>query len=585
MTRRFAPVALLMGCVLLAASYAPAAEDYLKLVPEGALGVVAVNNPAALDAKLQEFGRQMQLPFPGMLVMLDRFGVREGFDEKRAVVLVVLAVEDKYMPTAPLVLVPVTDFDKFIEPFEVEQLADEPVYKVEGHGVMRGSYVRNIGGYAAITDSRHKEVLFEKNLKISKEVPAHLAAWRKWLAGHDAAGVVLRPGVKFISSTAQNGLQKMQSSLGDNEQMKSITSVFDLYGKVLQAAEREVVGWGVGLNLDKQYNVTLTERLLLVPGGKWAGFVEKVRPLRTNLLAGIPDGPLVVAGGCTFSDEITETMTGFSMDLMKNIRELYGLSEEQVGKMSELSKDIKGLRAISMVMQVSQDGEPPCSKMALVMRVDDSRQFMADYEKQLKRYSEFVKSLDNPMFQPLEVEKSEVGGVTTLQMTMKAPQLPDNIQSPSHNNMMKLLFGDENKINAWIVPADKHTVVIGYVNKELLQRTIKAIKQGKPGLTSRSEVKKVAALLPADAVAVGYLSPSGMIGVLKQFIFSIAPSGVNPTFPEFPKTSLVGFAVTTGPNEVKARVVVPIEMIQAGIAGWQKAMIKSRRTLQDEFVP
>ena len=47
MTRRFVPVALLTACVLLAASFARAADDYLKLVPEGAMGIAVVHNPAA----------------------------------------------------------------------------------------------------------------------------------------------------------------------------------------------------------------------------------------------------------------------------------------------------------------------------------------------------------------------------------------------------------------------------------------------------------------------------------------------------------------------------------------------------------
>ena len=117
MTRRFAPVALLMGCVLLAASFAPAAEDYLKLVPDSALGVFAVNDPSALDAKLQTFGHQTRLHPPSLLAMLEQFGVRKGFDEKRTVALVVLPPEVEGLPLAPILLVPVTDYDKLLEPF------------------------------------------------------------------------------------------------------------------------------------------------------------------------------------------------------------------------------------------------------------------------------------------------------------------------------------------------------------------------------------------------------------------------------------------------------------------------------------
>ncbi len=583
MTRRFAPVALLMGCVLLAASFATAAEDYLKLVPDSAMGILVVNDPAVLDAKLQSFGRQMQLPVPSMLAMIDHFGVRKGFDEKGTVALIVLPSDNEFMPLAPILLIPVADYDKLLEPFKREKLPDEPVDEV--HGFNAVFYARNIGGYAAVTDAMYRDILFEKNLKLSKEVPANLTQWRQWLAEHDAGGVILPSGVKFISSNVQKGLQTVQSALGGNEQMESMVGVFDLYGKIFQAAEQEVTGWGFGLKLDEKNTFTLSDRLLLVPGGKWAGFVEKVRPIRMNLLAGLPDGPFVAAGGGAFSDAMMDAMMKCSMNMIKNMRGLYGLSEEQADKMSELSQDMmKGSRAMSMFMQVGQVDEALYSKCIFVMRVDDSQQFMSRYEEQIKRYSEFMKGLDNPMFQPIEVEKTEVGGAAALQLTMKAPQLPGNMQSPQQEQMIKFLFGPEGKLNAWIVPADKHTVVVGYVNKELLQRTIEAVKQGKPGLTGRSEVKKTAALLPSDAVAVGYLSPSGLIGLLKQVVPSFAPPGANLTFPEFPQTPPIGFAVTTAPNEVQSRMVVPGEVIQASIAGWLKLM-RYQFSPQDEFAP
>lgn len=588
MTRRFTPVALLTGCVLLAASFAPAAEDYLKLVPDSALGIFVVNDPSALDTKLQSFGRQMQLPVPSLLAMLDRFGIRKGFDEKRAVAVVVLPSEMEGMPPAPIIFVPVTNSLAFLDSFEsVKKLPDEPVYEVSGFNTQFYVRVQNIGGYAAVTDQIHREILFEKNLKISKEVPANLTRWRQWLAGHDAAGVILPPGIKFISSKVQKGLQEMQSSLGNNERMKSMAGKFDLYGKVFQPAEREVAGWGFGLKVCKQNMLSVTSCTLLVPGGTWANFVAQVQPAKENLLAGLPDGPFTVAAGVAYSDEMMDALMRFSMDLMRNMREQYGLSKEQLDKISELSREFtKGIRAKSMMMQAGRSDDSFYSNMVCVMRVDDSREYIERYELYAKRYSEFLRGVDSPMLRPMEVEKSEVGGVAALQLTINVPQRFVDMPSPQKEKMMYLLYGPEKKIVSWFVPADKHSVVRGYVNKELLQRTIEAVKQGKPGLAGRSELKKTAALLPSDAVAVGYLSPSGMIDFLiKRIMSTTTPPGAVMPFPEFPQTPAIGFAVTTAPNEVQTHLVVPGEVIQAGIAGWQKAMTKYRRSLRDEFAP
>ena len=167
------------------------------------------------------------------------------------------------------------------------------------------------------------------------------------------------------------------------------------------------------------------------------------------------------------------------------------------------------------------------------------------------------------MFQPIEVEKTEVGGVAGMKMSMKAPQLPDNLKTPAQPQMMKLMFGPEGRLNAWIIPADEHTIVVGYVNQRLLKQTIEAVKQGKPGLAGLADVKQTAALLPSGPVAVGYVSPSGVIDFIKQIVPAFAPPVANLTFPEFPQMPPIGFAVTTAPNEVQCKMVVPGKVIQS----------------------
>ena len=55
MLRRIRVWAVLTVCVL-ATSLASAAEDVLRLVPDSAAGLVVINRPAALDAKIQSAG-------------------------------------------------------------------------------------------------------------------------------------------------------------------------------------------------------------------------------------------------------------------------------------------------------------------------------------------------------------------------------------------------------------------------------------------------------------------------------------------------------------------------------------------------
>ena len=207
-----------------------------------------------------------------------------------------------------------------------------------------------------MSDDAHREAL-EKTLKLSAEVPATLAPWREWLAAQDVGGVILQPGIKRLSAKVQQGIQRMQSSMGAGENAQAAVAVFDMYAKMFQTAEKEVSACGFGLQLDKQNVLRVASRTLLAPEGKWARFVAQVRPAKENLLVGLPAGPFVAAGGGVVSDAMWDAMMKFSFDMMKSMPKVYGLDEEQINKMSEISGQVmKGVRGVSMVFGQSRAG-------------------------------------------------------------------------------------------------------------------------------------------------------------------------------------------------------------------------------------
>ncbi|MGO9113153.1 MAG: hypothetical protein ACLP9L_28295 [Thermoguttaceae bacterium] len=563
MTRRFTLIGLSMACVLfLAASAAPAAEDVFKLVPDSALGLLVINRPAAADAKFQALGRRMQLPVPGLLAMLKQHsGVQEGWDESGTIALLVLPPQgDSALPT-PILLVPVTDYGKFLGSLKAED-ATQPVTKIEI--AQTSHWVRNIGGYAALTDASHRQAL-EKKWTPSKESPAALVPWRKWLKGKDFAGVILRPGIVQISVKAQQGIQAMKTVVAamPNEQAKAVAGAFDIYTKMFQAAEKDVSAFGFGLQLDEQDVLRLTSRTTLMSGGLMA----QSPPADENHLGGLPAGPFVAAGGAAISAPMTEAMMKWSIDMMKAAPGLYGIDEEQAKNLSALSMEsMKGVRGFSMMLGRVEQGGAIFSNAIGVMRVDRAPAFMAEYEKDLHKYAELVNGLHSPMLPPIEIEKSEVGGTAALQLTMQAPKPLVGGQALQQKRMMELFFGPGDKVVAWVAPADEHHVVLGYVSKKPVQRAMEAIRQGnKPSLAGDIGVAKTAALLPSGAMAAVYLNPTEMIRFVQQMATGITPpeAKVKLKLPEFPKTPPIGFAVTTAADEVQTCLVVPAEVLQA----------------------
>ena len=122
-------------------------------------------------------------------------------------------------------------------------------------------------------------------------------------------------------------------------QAKQAAAAFDMYVMLFQAAEKEVASFGLGVERDAQGVVRLSKRARLVPGGNWAGFVAGAKPSKQNVLAGLPDGPFVFAGGGSLSEATMGKLMDFSFGLMKNMHEMYGLSEEQAKMFSELGKE------------------------------------------------------------------------------------------------------------------------------------------------------------------------------------------------------------------------------------------------------
>jgi hypothetical protein len=571
-------------CLALLAAPARAAENVLKLVPDSALGFVLVNRAADLDGKLQDLCRQMQIPPPSLLARIKvAGGIGEGLDEKGTVALLLLPAEEGPIPV-PIILVPVTDYGKFIAQFNPGE-AEAGLTKIEFANGEK-AWARSIGGYAALTGPPWRKTL-ETGLRLAHEVPAGLAPLEAWLAENDAAAVITRPGIKVLSAQVQEAIGRMKAAmakLSENaatqplaDQMKQAEVGLSMYVMLFQAMEREVALSALGARLDKQSVLHVTTRTRMIAGGKWAQLTAPAQPAGENLLAGLPAGPYVMAGGGVVPAGTWEAMMRLSFDMMKSMHDLYGLSEEQISKLQQATSSsvsmLKSIRSAALVWGVGQSEAPLLAKMVGVMRVDDAGPFMADYEKRFKQYNEALKQGNSPLLQPGEVEKSEIGGAPALKITMKLPHPPGS-QAAQAARMMEGMVGPGGKIVAWLAAPDKHTVVFGY-SKQAVQEALEA--KGRPGLAGDADLAKTAALLPPGAACVGYLSPAGTIEFVKRMIPLVMPAGPGlPTIPEFPKTPPIGLAITTVPGELQTHLVVPVEVFKAAGVYVGEAAAKAR---------
>jgi hypothetical protein len=558
--RPFSPGVLLACLVAIAgaARQAPAEDDVLKLVPDKALGFAIVNHPESADAKLQQLGKQMNLPMQHSLFgMLEDFGYGKGLDKKRPVALLVLPPKEDAPIPPVIVLVPVTNYATFLQPLKVNE-TEAGISKVDLWG--SPSLVRKIGSYAAISGEPFREEL--ASLKPADEVPESLAQWQAWLAKKDAAAVVFAPGIKMLSEKAQQGIAMGKAVMAQaGDQGKQAAAALDMYEAFFKTAEKEVNSVGFSIERNKAGVIRLSKRARLVSGGSWANFFSASKPAEQNVLAGLPAGPFVFAGGGPLSEESMSKMMDVSFSMIKNMREMYGLTEEQAAAFSELGKKkFPGIHGFSFVLGVGGGDESIFNRMLLLMRVDDGKKFLSAYEEYMAGYNKVVEKANSPLFQPIKCEKTELDGAGALKVTVGIPKLPN--MPPNTDKILEAMYGSGGKIVAWIVPCDEHSVIFSYGSKEHVLKAIAAVKEGKPGLADDAKVAKAAALLPKSASWRFFCSPKGVLNFGKRVMTAVMPAGANMNVPEFGETSPVAMALKTGEDEVEFQVVVPVDVIK-----------------------
>ncbi|NQU20235.1 MAG: hypothetical protein HQ567_03060 [Candidatus Nealsonbacteria bacterium] len=592
MTRKCALMLVPLLCAaMLAAGSAPAAEDLLGVMPEKTLGFATINGLAKVDGKLVRLGERMQLPASSPLAKLkETIGIEKGLDEKGRAAIVVMPGEDADSDPIVLLFAPVTNFKQFVGQLEAEDAKDGLV-KVDVNGAE--FLVGNKGGYAVFAEPKHRDVLVA-GLASSNKVAGELATWSQWLASNDATIVITRSGVELLCSKLSEEIKNVQTSFEQmpeemRGQLGPAVAVFDVYRKMFDMGGREVQAYGAAVQVDGKGNLLLTDRMRFTPNGAAAKAIAGVKPAESNWLAGLPASPFVIAGGGVLPESLMEAMMGFSMEMMKAMPEVYGVSEEQAAELGKLSVEyMKGLRSMSMVMGVGEPGTSLYESMAVIMKVDDAKKFMANYEESIRKISEMTKGDKPSMFSGMKVRKIKFGDADALELSMKFPELPGMENVPDFEKMAEAMFGPGGKLNAYIVPADDHTVVAAYVSKANARKCLKLIQEGKGGLAENKGVARTAALLPKGAQWIGYFSPAGTVQFINNFIPTIIPDGGNAfKLPEFSRTPPIGFAAKVADGEVHGTMAVPAPVIKAVgeyVQEIQKMIIKQMMTPKPDLL-
>jgi len=539
------------------------AGDTLKLAPADALGAVVIDDLAAIDAKLEAAAEKIQLPLVGPLTAMKSIaGLDECIDTESKIVAVLLEGEDVRAQPAPVILVPVKDFDAFVEILEGEA-DEEGVYRL---GIIpKPTLAAKKDGCAVIVPEQNADLL-EVVLQSSGGLDETLGDDAAWVSDRDVAVVATKKGISLFCDKVVEGINMVQLMVqGRGEQAQAAVQGLEIYKKMFTGINAEMQMLGVGLNLQASGDVVIHIRKQFLPGGELAACLD-VGDGTPDLLAGMPDEPFVVAGGTIVNPALGDLMMRFSIDAMAAAPQLYGIKEEQTKKLIDLAKPITDdLKSLSVMITVGEDGDPVYSRMVAVMSTGDAEQYMQAYKSYMDEFGALMKDSDGMFSMPMETKPIEIEGHEGIEVTMS---FPDEFmqQAAGSEAMLEELLGPGGKIKAFIVAADEKNVLIGYTSQTLLKKAIAVLAGEEDALADAATIKAAAENLEGGNFSRGYFSPAGTVDFINSMLATLPPfADQGLQLPPFPETPPVAWSSTAHGATADGQVVLPAELFKASV--------------------
>lgn len=553
-----------------------AAEDVLKLVPDNALGAVVVNRVGETNEKLRALALRLKVPpFDLLSTAKLTLGLQEGLDEKGSIALAAVPGTPNGGPVL-VSFVPTSDYAALLKQLKAETGADGIAKVSVGE---REFVTAQKDGYAVVAEEANKSTL-QAVVAAAKSIAAAAPGLDAWRGENDVYAVATPGGIKFAQQQIQAGLEVAKAQLASQgEQGKTALAGLGMYDSLIEAMDKELNHFAIGLRMADDGAVHVVSRTLPVEGGALAKVASQAKPAKVSPLAGLPQSPFFVAGGGVFTAASMSSWMEMSFGMMRSYPGWEKLSDEQIKKMSDISlKSMQGLRSMALLMGVGQGEEPLYGRMLLAMRTKDAKAYLESYEDSMAQMAKVLKEANSSLFS-FELERIEIDGLPVLKLAMNMePFLGQQAQVPEAKKMMDLMFGSEGKMNVYMAAADEHTVIGAYVTPQQLPPAVKAIREGKPQLMDEAGVAKTAAMLPQGAQWLGFLSPRGAAAFVSRMVKTVTPPGAQvPEIPEFPETSPIGFGVQLSPAGLDTHLAVPADVLEKASETIRKVIAEQKK--------
>lgn len=542
--RRGRPLAFVAVCAVAATaavsigSTAIAEEHVLELIPGDALGFTVVKGVDNLDAKVNAFAKAAGLPIPPVSQSLGKFLKIDGgvkMQSPAAAVVMEGATTDK---PAIFLLIPTSDIDALTANWEPKK-RDDGMWAVQFGPLPSLCAEKN--GYAVLGDV-DEEAAMKRLLASETNMVEETTPWHEWGAEQDVVAFVSKAGWKRayreIGELMDKGIEAIPD---DSPQGKQTRAGLDVYRTLFKGLGAEVECFAVGVTIDKDAVLTMTNKAKLVEGGTMEASMKRMPQSPENLLVGLSNEPFFFAGAGGIDKGVMEEMMKFSFAMMKGMPGMMGGTDEQNRRLMEMSmKTVKDITGMGMVFGLPREGDLFLGGMAGVVWTKDAEAYMATYTEQVKEMAELAKEVPQAAwFKDLKLEETDIDGVSGWKIAIDLSAMFEMMKDePQAAEMLKRMYGESGVITSYFAMAGKEYLVYAY-SPETLKKALAAVEDAKNSLAASEEVTQVNGKLMKNPAWVGYISPPGMIAMVNSVMKS---TGQPIRLPEFPPTPPIGFA-------------------------------------------
>ncbi len=539
------------------------ADEVLHRVPENVLGFFVVRDLSKTSDKVEHLLESLDATYPAPLAFATIVtGLEEGLNLSGNLVVALLPGEGRHAAHAPLVLLPVTDYQAFARSINADTSGEICRVTLMGEDIL----VARDGAYAMLMNVEHQTSM-EELIAYEAEPIAALNPLSDWLPKQNVALVLTPAGMEALHDSQQRAVRlRTRRGMDFTYQPSYLTEMIAaVSGPQTWASlmhHTDLVA--VGMEVDPQSNVRLSKQVLL----KKSSQLSQIAPsnsLQADAQLGLSQVPCVLTGGGPVAE-------GWGAQLARFMREAEQAQAAQNGMQhfSPVQWDkeeqaflqlFSEIRSCSFVMLPGEKGEPLVGNFLGVAKVPSVETYFESLPEVVKSWNELTQQSTSDIKPEFVLTKSELGGKQTREMVVDIASAARDANTPAFNWMLESALGMEGKLRVHFLQVDETRFIFGLATTRQLQELLKAIQQDRTESPHSAAMLETLELMESAPPWKMLIRPQGClrwaVRVANEFLGTINDTEV--TLADMPNSPPLGITLQWQNRHLDSELVCPAE--------------------------